>query len=425
MILTLFGFLALFMLLGVPLYIALSGSTLLSFFLFSDMPLMVVAQRMFGGLDRFSLMAIPFFILAANAMKRGGMAKRIVNLANAFVGGLNGGTALTAVIGCMFFGALCGSAPATIIALGALLYPELVKKNYDESFAIGLLCSSASTALLIPPSLTMIVYGSVTGASVGALFLGGFGSGIIFGIPFIFYGWVYAKRHNIVLESKKTVSEKLSVLKEASWSLGVPIIIIGGIYAGIFTPTEAAAVSAAYTIFVGLFVYKEMSWKDLLKVGSESAESMAMIMIMISSAMAFSWILVVEQVPQSLSVWMLSITSNKIGILFIMNILMLVAGMFVDGSAFILILGPLFVPIANDLGIDLVQLGIIMVTNGCIGMFTPPFGLNLFVGSNISGLSYSKVVKGIMPFVGISLLVLFVVTYLPQTYMWLPTLAYR
>jgi C4-dicarboxylate transporter DctM subunit len=424
MILTLFISLAALMFFSVPLYIALTGSTLFAFFLFSDMPLVAVAQRLFGGIDRFSLMAIPFFVLAANAMKRGGMARRILKLADVLVGGYAGGMSLTVVVSCLFFGALCGSAPATIVALGAILYPSLIERKYGESFSIGLVASSASVALLIPPSLTMVVYGAVTGASVGALFIAGFGAGLIFAIPFLIYSYVFAKTHKIKLEKGRTVKEKLDALKESAWALGVPIIIIGGIYGGIFTPTEAAAVSAIYAIFVGMFIYRELTLKELYKVGVESGVTTAMIMIMIAGAMAFSWILVIEQIPQSLSTAMLSLTSSRIGILLIMNVIMLIAGMFVDGTAFILILGPLFMPIATSIGVDLVHLGIIMVTNACIGMYTPPFGLNLFVGSSISGLPYSKVVKGIWPFIGISLIALVIITYFPQLYLWLPNLAY-
>ncbi len=270
----------------------------------------------------------------------------------------------------------------------------------------------------------MVVYGAVTGASVGALFIAGFGAGLIFAIPFLIYSYIYARKHKIALERGCTLKEKLEALKESAWALGVPVIIIGGIYGGIFTPTEAAAVSAIYAIFVGKVIYRELSWKDLYKVGIESSITTAMIMVMIAGAMAFSWILVIEQIPQMLSTAMLSLTSSRIGILLIMNIIMLIAGMFVDGTAFILILGPLFIPIAQGIGVDLIHLGIIMVTNACIGMYTPPFGLNLFVGSSISNLPYSKVVKGIWPFIGISLLALLIITYFPQLYLWLPNLAY-
>jgi C4-dicarboxylate transporter DctM subunit len=425
MVVALFVSLIVLMVIGVPLYIALAGSTLFSFALFSPMPLLGVAQKMFAGLDRFSLMAIPFFVLAANAMKSGGMAKRIIKLADACVGRQNGGIAFTTIVGCLFFGALCGSAPATIVALGSMLYPAMIEKRYGEDFSIGLLCSTASVALLIPPSLTMIVYGSVTGASVGELFIGGFGAGIIYAVPFFIYSWQYAKHHGVLTDKVVIPGAKIKSLKDAGWALGVPVIIIGGIYTGLFTPTEAAAVSACYAIIVGMFVYKEMDLKGLLDTCIDSAVSTAMIMIMISSAMVFSWILVVDRIPQRLAGLMLSLSTNKYLILFMMNIIMLVAGMFVDGSAFILILGPLFMPIAEQVGINLVQLGIIMVTNGCIGMFTPPFGLNLFVGSNISKLPYSRVVKGIWPFIIISLVALAVITYFPQSYMWLPNLAYH
>lgn len=413
------------MILGVPLYVCLAGSTLFSFAAFTSMPVIGVAQKMFAGIDKFSLLAIPFFVLAANAMERGGMARRIVNLANACVGSYRSGVALTTIVGCLFFGALCGSAPATIVALGGILYPALLEKRYDRKFSTGLLCSTASVALLIPPSLTMIVYGSVTGSSVGELFIGGFAAGILFAVPFIVYSIWYAKRHDVVVEDKKSWQEKLKALKEAAWALGVPVIIIGGIYTGLFTPTESAAVSATYAIIVGMFVYKEISLKDLIEIGTTSAESTAQLMMLMAAAQVLSWILVVGQIPQRLSAIMLSITANKYGILFMMNIIMLIAGMFVDGSAFILILGPLFMPIAQRVGIDLVSLGIIMVANGCIGMYTPPFGLNLFIGTNVCKLKYSEVVKGIWPFIFLSLISLVIITYFPGLYMWLPHLAYR
>ncbi len=424
MIITLFVMLFVLLIMSVPIFIALTASTLISFAIFSDMPLVVVIQRLYGGIDRFALMAIPFFILAANAMKTGGIARRILRLANVLVGGYNGGLALTVVVGCLFFGALAGSAPATIVAIGAILYPSLIEKKYGQSFSVGLVTSSASIALLIPPSLTMIVYGAVTGASVGALFIAGFGAGIIFAIPFLIYSWWYARKNNIQLEEGTTWSEKFTAFKEASWGLGVPVIIIGGIYGGIFTPTEAAAVSAVYAIFVGLFVYRELSLKELYQVGVDSGQTTALIMVMIAGAMAFSWILTVQQIPQSLSREILNLTSSPLGILMLMNVIMLVAGMFVDGTAFILILAPLFMPVAAQIGVDTVHLGIIMVANACIGMYTPPFGLNLFVGSSISKLPYSKVVLGIWPFIALSLIGLVIITYFPGIYMWLPDLVY-
>lgn len=424
MITTLFVLLFVLLLISVPIFIALTASTLIAFAAFSDMPLVVVVQRLYGGIDKFALMAIPFFILAANAMKTGGMARRILQLANVLVGGYNGGLALTVVVGCLFFGALAGSAPATVVAIGGILYPLLLEKDYGEPFSVGLVTSSASIALLIPPSLTMIVYGAVTGASVGELFIAGFGAGLIFAIPFLIYSYLYARKKRIRLEQRTSWHEKVKAFKEASWGLGVPVIIIGGIYGGIFTPTEAAAVSAVYAIFVGAFIYRELTWKDLYQLGIESGQTTALIMVMIAGAMAFSWILTIEQVPQVMSRQLLSLTSSPIGILLIMNCILVLAGMFVDGTAFILILAPLFVPIAAGIGVDLVHLGLIMTTNACIGMYTPPFGLNLFVGSTISNLPYTRVVRGVFPFIGLSLAALLVITFFPELYMWLPNMVY-
>lgn len=420
----LFICLILMLMLGFPIFISLTGASLFSLIIFTEMNLVTIAQKLFGGIDRWSLMAIPFFILAATAMDYGGMAKRILNLANALVGEFKGGLALTTVVTCLLFGALAGSAPATIVAIGTMLYPAMIKKNYESKFSIGLLTSSGSIALLIPPSLTIIVYGAATGVSVGALFMAGFGAGTILAIPFIIYSLYYAHKNNIKLESKKSLKEKIVILKEALWALGVPIIIIGGIYLGVFTPTEAAAVSAIYAILVCVFIYKDLSFKELYIVGKNSAKTTAMILIMIAGAMTFSWVLTLERVPQILAAQILNITDSRILILILMNIIMLIAGMFVDGSAFILILAPLFLPIANQINLNPVHLGIIMVANGAIGMYTPPFGLNLFVGASISDLPYSKVISGILPFIIISLIALAVITYLPQLYMWVPELVY-
>lgn len=420
----LFAALIVLLLIGAPVFIALSGSALLAFVLASDMPLLAVAQRLFGGLDKFSLLAIPFFILAANVMKTGGMAKRVLNLANVLVGGFNGGIALTAVVACMFFGAMAGSAPATVIAIGALLYPALMKSDYGQDFSSGLITASASAALLIPPSLTMIIYGSVTGASVGALFMAGFGAGLIYCVVFIIYSFIYSRKRKITLQPKASGREVFNAIIDNLWALGVPIIIIGGIYGGIFTPTEAAAVSAVYAILVGMLIYREMNFKELFYTALDSAKSTAQVMIMIAGASVLSWILTLGQVPQFFSSAILSLSDSPIIILLAMNIIMLIAGMFMDGSSFILILAPLFLPIAVQIGIDPVHLGIIMVANGAIGMFTPPFGLNLFVATGVCNLPYEKVVRGVWPFIALSLISLAIITYVPQISMWLPNLLY-
>ena len=421
LIVSLFSLLAI----GVPIFIALNGASFLSLSIGTSIPPIAFVQRMFGGLDKFGLMAIPFFIFAANIMNNGGMARRILNLANKLVGGFRAGLALTTIVSCMFFGAMSGSAPATVVAIGSIIFPALIKANYGESFSAGLVTSSSSVALLIPPSVTMIVYGAATGVSVGALFMAGIGAGIIYGVCFILYSILYTRKAKVVVQEKSTLKQIFFSIKDAFWALGVPVIIIGGIYGGVFTPTEAAAVSAAYSIIISMFVYKELDFKKLYESGIESAATTAMVMIMIAGASALSWVLTVGGIPQYISGTILSLTESKIAILIAMNIIMLIAGMFVDGVAFILILAPIFLPIALKIGVDPIHLGVIMVANGAIGMFTPPFGLNLFVASGPTGLPFSRIVKGIWPFIAVSILSLIVITYVPVVSMWLPNILYK
>lgn len=424
MITLLFVSLFVFLLLGVPVFVALSLSSALSLLFCSNYELMVVVQRMVGGMDKFSLMAIPFFILAANVMKSGGIAQRILNWAQTMVGHMTGGMALTTEIACMFFGAVSGSSPATVIAIGGLTYPKLIENKYDKGFATGLITSSGSVALLIPPSISAIVYGSVTGASVGALFMAGFGAGIVYGVIYLIYCYLYAKKNNIPKEEKVSVKGRIKATKEAGWALGVPVIIIGGIYAGVFTPTEAAGVSAVYAIIVSLLIYREMNFKDLWKCCVDSAASTAQVMILLAAASIFGWVMTVGQVPQHLSQLILDANLSKIGFLLVVNVLMIVEGMFIDGSSAIIITAPLLYNAAVGLGIDPIHFGIIMVANAAIGMFTPPFGLNLFVAQPVTGNDMRTIMKGVMPFVLISILALMIITYIPGISMFLPNLIY-
>jgi len=421
LVVSLFSLLAI----GVPIFIALSGTSFLTLSISTSISPIAFVQRMFGGLDKFGLMSIPFFIFAANIMNNGGMARRILNLANKLVGGFRSGLALTTILGCMFFGAMSGSAPATVVAIGTIMYPALIKANYRENFSTGLITSSSSVALLIPPSISMIVYGTATGASVGALFIAGVGAGILYGLCFSLYSILFIWKDRVVVQERSTLKQILFSIKDAFWALGVPVIIIGGIYGGVFTPTEAAAFSATYSIIICMFVYKELDFKKLYETGVESAATTAMVMIMIAGAATLSWVLTIGGIPRYISETILSVTESKIVILMIMNIIMLIAGMFLDGTAYILILAPIFLPVALKIGVNPIHLGIIMVTNGAIGMFTPPFGLNLFVATGTTGLPFSRIVKGVWPFIAVSILALIVITYVPVVSMWLPSILYK
>lgn len=409
-------FTSLFVLLftSIPVFIAMAAAGAMALALFTSIPLEVVAQRMFSGIDTFSLIAVPFFILAANIMKGGGMSRRIINVADKVVGHFTGGLAIATVISCMFFGALSGSSPATVIAIGGLLLPELLNAGYGEEFSLGLITSTPAIAVIIPPSIGMIIYGTVTGVSIGDLFIGGVGPGIVWGLVTMVYCYIYAKRSKVPVKKRATLKELLVAIKEAGWALGVPVIIIGGIYGGIFTPTESAVVAAIYAIIISLFVYKEMDFKDLMKESVDAAIGTAQIMVLLAAASIFSWILTREQVPQALANTLVSITNSRILILLMINIILLIAGMFIDAASIQTILSPLFLPVALNYGIDPVHLGIIMVVNGAIGMATPPFGLNLFVATGLSKKPLSTIIKGVMPFIILSLITMAIITYVPQ-----------
>lgn len=418
---TAFLFITLFVLLftSIPVFIAMTASGVLSLSIFSQIPLEVIAQRMFSGIDSFSLLAVPFFILAANVMKGGGMSRRIIDVADKLVGHLHGGLAIATVISCMFFGALSGSSPATVIAIGGLLLPELVNAGYGEKFSLGLITATPAIAVIIPPSIGMIIYGTVTGVSIGDLFIGGVGPGIVWGVVTMAYCYIYARRKKVPVKEPATLKELFTALKDAGWALGVPAIIIGGIYGGIFTPTESAVVAAIYAIVVSLFIYKEMDFKGLMEQSIDSAVGTAQIMVLLAAASVFSWILTREQVPQALAQSLMSITNSKIAILLMMNIILLIAGMFIDAASIQTILSPLFLPVALNYGIDPVHLGIIMVVNGAIGMATPPFGLNIFVATSISEKPIGTIIKGVIPFIILSLITMAIVTYIPEVTMFL------
>jgi C4-dicarboxylate transporter DctM subunit len=422
---TLFLLFAVLLALATPIFAGLSLSTLGAFWLHSPIPLETIVQRLFAGLDKFALMAIPFFILAANVMSAGGMSRRIIAVANALVGPLPGGLAMATVVACMFFGAISGSSPATVVAMGGLLYPALVQAGYEKQFAIALIVASGSLAVVIPPSITMIVYGAVTGASVGALFVSGFGAGVAYGLGFIAYSYWYARRRKIPPLPRPSWAEVRAILVDAKWGLGMPIVIIGGIYGGIFTPTEAAAVSAVYAIVVALLIYREINLEEFWGVVVQSAGSTAQVMILLAGASVFAYILTAERVTVVLTEAIVRMGAGQFAVLLLINIALLIAGMLIDGASIILILAPLLLPVAQKVGVDPLHLGIVMVVNTAIGMFTPPFGLNLFVAPAVDEeWTMARLIPAILPFVWISLIPLLVVTYVPKISLWLPQLIY-
>jgi C4-dicarboxylate transporter DctM subunit len=405
--------------LGAPIYIALALPALITLAVNGVEPL-VFAQRMFGGIDKFALMAIPLFIFAATLMGKGGMAQRILVLADVLVGRFYGGTAVGTVLSCLFFGALSGSSPATVVAVGGITYPMLLGNNYGKKFSMGLVTSASSLALLIPPSITMIVYASSTGTSVGRLFMAGVGPGIVLAIGFILYSVWYSYKYNIRITSEITGRQMWHAFKDASWALGVPVIILGGIYAGIFTPTESASVAAAYAIIIGLFVYKELDLKTLFETCKSSALLTGQVMILCASAAVLSWMLSLSQAQLLFTDVLEPFLGSPTIVLIIMVIILIIFGMFIDPTPFVLLLAPLFAPIANMIGLDLIHLGIIMVAGGAIGMFTPPFGLNLFVGMATFREDFASVAMSCIPFIVIGIIFLFIIAFAPDITMWLP-----
>jgi len=408
----------------VPIFIALSFAPLLALIFGSDIPTSIVAQRMFAGIDKFSLMAMPFFIFAADIMRRGGIAQRLLEFTLCLAGFMRGGLALTTQLACMFFGALSGSSPATVAAMGGLMYPEMVKKGYERAFAVGLITASGAVAILIPPSITLIVYGTVTGVSIGALFVGGIVPGIVFAAFILAYSYYVAVKGKRTPDATFSLKEIARTGKAAAWSLGVPFIILGGIYSGIFTPTESAGVSAVYAAFVGMFIYKEFTWNSLLETALQSTITLAGVMVLVAGASVFGWVLTVNQAPQMLAEMLMGPNATQIMFWMAVNVLFLIAGMFMDGAAAVTILAPLVYPIAMKLGINPVHLGVVLTANLAVGMYTPPFGLNLFVATGVTKEPMTKIIPAVIPFIAVTIVALLLITYWPDLTLYLPSITY-
>lgn len=407
---------------GASIYTALGLSSFVSLVFFSDVQPVILIQRFFGAIDKFALMSLPFFILAANLMDRGGLSDRILKFSRALVGHISGGVGLTTQVACMFFGALSGSAPATVMAIGKTMYPELLRSGYKPSFASGLLAQAGAIALIIPPSITMIIYGATTGVSVGKLFMAGAGAGIVYGGIILFYIYFHSKRANIHTDKKASFSELWVAFRGAIPALMVPVIILGGIYGGIFTPTESAAVSAIYALFIGIYMYKEITWPDFFQICKEAAVTSAQVLVLIASAGALGWILTIGQVPQFVTSQLLAGISSPLIFFMILNIILLIMGMFMDATAAIIIIMPIVLPMSVALGINPLHLGMVVIANLAIGQFTPPFGLNIYVTSSVSNLSMVKMMPGLMKFLIVNIIALLLLTYVPQISLFLPNL---
>lgn len=419
-------FVLFFVLLAVnlPVFIALTASSAVVMDVYTNLTPEIVLQRMFSGIDKFSLMAVPFFIFAANVMNRGGLAPRLLTFANTLVGHKRGGLAYTVILTCMFLGAVSGSAPATVVAICSIMLPTMVKSGYEKGFSVGLIMAASSVAVIIPPSIGMIIYGTVTNTSIGELFVAGFIPGIVYGVVFMVYSYYFACRKNIPVLPKATGRQILEAFKDAGWALGIPAVILGGVYGGFCTPTESAGIVAVYAIVVSCFIYKELNFKELVNVAYESAVGTAQIMVILAGANVFAWIMTRFQVPTMLAAKLTEIADNKFMVLIIINVILLIAGMFLDAGSIQTIMSPLFLPVAVQYGVNPVHLGIIMVVNGAIGMFTPPFGLNLFVAAGITKIPLAELSKKVWIWIILSCIALLLITYIPQISMLMPSLLY-
>ena len=413
------------MLTGMPISISLGLTVLTFLFGFTEVPLESVALKLFTGIEKFEIMAIPFFILAGNFLTHGGVARRMINFASSMVGHWYGGLGLAGVLGCALFAAVSGSSPATVVAIGSILLPAMTRAGFPKSFGAGVITTSGALGILIPPSIVMVMYSVATNTSVGALFMAGVIPGLALASVLGGVTWYRAKKYNYPRLPKASWKERLAAFRASAWGLLLIVIVMGGIYSGMFTPTEAAAMSAVYAFFVAVFVYKDMGLKDVPKVLLNSANMSAMLLYIITNAVLFSFIMTNENIPQALADWMLGNGLGMITFLLAVNVILLLAGNFMEPSSIVLIFAPILFPVAIKLGIDPVHFGIIMVVNMEVGMCHPPVGLNLYVASGITKMGISELTVAVLPWLCTMLGFLLLITYVPAISTWLPNFIYH
>lgn len=410
---------------GVPIAIILGITTALSLVFFTGTPLHIIAQQLFNALDKFVLLAVPFFILAGSLMTHGGIARRLINFVNALVGWFPGGLGMAGILGCIFFAAISGSSPATVVAIGSIMIPALIKAGYHERFSLGLITVSGSLGIVIPPSIPMILYCLVMNVSVAEIFMAGVLPGLLIGCALMAFTFLVARRCNWRIEKQASLGDILTAARQGFWALLLPLLVLGGIYSGLFTPTEAAAVSVVYALVIELCVYKEIRFRQLTDICTEASVLSACLLFILACAMTFLWLLTAEQIPQQLADIIITHIHHPWMFLLCVNLLFLVLGCFMDDVSAMLILAPLFYETLNRYGIDLVHFGVVMVLNIQLGMLTPPFGLNLFVASGLTKRPLVTIARGVLPFLGIMLLCLMLVTYIPSISLLLPELLLR
>lgn len=424
MALAVFSLLFTCLFLGLPIAVSLGIASLVSIYFFTTDPLPDLAGKIFAGLDKFPLMAIPFFVLAGNIFTSGGVARRLINFTNAWVGHIPGGLSIASIYACALFAAISGSSPATVVAIGGIMIPAMIAHGYGRNYAVGSVTTAGSLGILIPPSIPMIVYAVTVNQSVGRLFIAGIIPGILLATSLAFVSFIIAKRKKFQLAEKKTWAERFKATKEALWSLTLPVIVIGGIYTGVFTPTESAAVACIVGIIVGLFIHRDLKLKDFPRILIDSSKTTAMLFFIITMAMLFAHILTLERIPHEVAEWIVAWNVGAVMFLVIINILLFIAGQFMEPTAMITILAPILFPVAMELGIDPIHLGIIMTVNMEVGMITPPVGLNLYVASGLTGMPLIDVTRSALPWLAAVFICLGLITYLPVISLWLPNLLF-
>jgi C4-dicarboxylate transporter DctM subunit len=408
------------MLTGMPISISLGLTVLTFLFTLTHVPIESVALKLFTGIENFEIMAIPFFILAGNFLTHGGVARRMINFATSMVGHFHGGLALAGVLACALFAAVSGSSPATVVAIGSIMMPAMVRQGYPKGFGAGVITTSGALGILIPPSIVMVMYAVSTNSSVGKLFMAGVIPGLLLAFLLGFTTWFKARKNNYPRMKRATWGERWKAFRRSAWGLLLIVIVMGGIYTGVFTPTEAAAVSAVYAFVVAVFVYKDLTLKQVPKVLLDSASMSAMLLYIITNAVLFSFVMTSENIPQAMASWILGKGFGEVAFLLVVNVLLLLAGNVMEPSSIVLIMAPILFPVATSLGIDPVHFGIIMVVNMEVGMCHPPVGLNLYVASGITKMGISELTVAVMPWLLTMLGFLLLITYVPQISLWLP-----
>lgn len=409
--------------LNMPVGIAIGVSSLCAILADGRISSLYIVQQLVTSADSFPLMAIPLFILAGELMGAGGVSKRLLNVCNVFLGRFTGGLATVTIVLCMFFAAVSGSGPATVAAIGSMVIPTMLDKGYSKSFILALIATAGSIGVIIPPSIPMVIYGVSTSTSISSLFMAGFLPGILIGFSLIVVSYLYCKKQGWKGDERKyTAKEKLAAIWDAKWALLNPIIILGGIYEGIFTPTEAAAVAAVYAFICGAFIYREFNIKEMFATIGNACNTTGTTMVIIGCATAFTKILTIEKIPGAITNGIINFTDNKILILLLINVLLLIVGCFMDTTPAMMVLAPILLPIAAQFGVDPIHFGIVMVVNLAIGFITPPLGINLFVASRVGRSDLETVCSGIIKFILVMVVDLLLITFIPAISMTLPNI---